>query len=251
VNGLPHLNFRLSHPSALSLDPTLPSSKPASHPQPCSLPAPTGAPHPQAHQDSAGALFHTEAPAGCAFVPLNLTSAFSPLTPPNSFLSYALQVHRAPKRTKPALVLSRILKRQLAARPRPWQRGVMQNGLECRAALGSCKLRCACPASPRINKWERWLGTARNPHRAPPQGIHGSPHPTEPPTGPRSDHASCGAPRPTPIRHRRFYTPGALNPQQQAPRYGPPRSPLTPLPRRSISSPPVCLSALAATSAAA
>lgn len=68
------------------------------------------------------------------------------------------QVHRAPKRTRPALVLSRLLKRQVAVRPRPWQRGVLLNGLECRAALGSCKLRCATRQHPPPRRHPRRSG---------------------------------------------------------------------------------------------
>eukprot|EP00967_Tisochrysis_lutea_P019247 scaffold21824_cov28-Tisochrysis_lutea.AAC.4 len=64
------------------------------------------------------------------------------------------QVNRAPKRTKPALILTRLIKRQMSTRPRPWESGLLLNGLECRAALGSCKLRRGCgamrPLSPPI-----------------------------------------------------------------------------------------------------
>ncbi len=51
------------------------------------------------------------------------------------------QVNRPPKRTKPALLLKRALKR--VGGVRDWDKALLLNGLECRAALGSCKLRFA------------------------------------------------------------------------------------------------------------
>jgi len=56
------------------------------------------------------------------------------------YMDSFVSVNRAPKRTKPAILLKRALKKTERGEG---SRSLLLNGLECRAALGSCKLRFA------------------------------------------------------------------------------------------------------------